>query len=218
MKKLSFLSIGLFAALMMVGCGEDKKQSDESTKKEHKEQTTNKKGSKKDCDLPISKTDRKNTSDEPKNSKQSVIVEEGKKNAYDYKTDQKTGKVNDDEMVKATPTPNPSRSYLKMSIQAAKQMFPVDAGYGVTMVDLNLEGDYLMYEARCDESLIDIDQLNANKSIAKQMIISGVKQEDDPSLKMLVNLCKESNTGLGYRYRGSDTGKTCVVRCRPTEL
>ena len=75
-----------------------------------------------------------------------------------------------------------------------------------------------MYLAECDEDLYDIDLLNMSKNDMKNGIKDMIRQNSDPTISYLVKLCVKAHKGIGIKYQGDTTGKSCIVRVPYSEL
>lgn len=111
-----------------------------------------------------------------------------------------------------------SRELIEEGLIEARKDFPMQADEGITVVDANIEGNYVIYDAFCDESILSIDALNSNKKEVKQLLKSNLSDESNPDVLLFVSTCKKANLGIGYRYKGDTTGKICLVKLSPSEL
>lgn len=108
--------------------------------------------------------------------------------------------------------------FLKEAIREGNKSFPQKAAEGMIMKRCYLDGDYVMYLAECDEDLYDMELLNMNKSDMKQGIKDMVRQNTDPQISYLVKLCVKAHKGIGFKYQGDTTGKSCIVKVPYSEL
>lgn len=131
-----------------------------------------------------------------------------------------------EESVRLTPAPKSDVSedydkherFLKEAIREGNKSFPQKAAEGMIMKRCYLDGDYVMYLAECDEDLYDIELLNMNKGDMKQGIKDMVRQNSDPQISYLVKLCIKAHKGIGFKYQGDTTGKSCIVKVPYSEL
>ena len=86
------------------------------------------------------------------------------------------------------------------------------------MKKIYLDGDYVMYLAECDEDLYDIDLLELNKSEMKKNIKQMAGSNEDPMISYFVKLCVKARMGLGFKYQGTTSNKSCIVRITYSEL
>ncbi len=97
---------------------------------------------------------------------------------------------------------------LQMQIDVTNGQFPVDLGNGMMMTRLVREGNVVYYEYTCDESMISVKQISQNK----KQVVDEIRKElengiaTDPSVKTFLQICKNADCDLGYRYVGSKTG------------
>lgn len=108
--------------------------------------------------------------------------------------------------------------FLKQAITEGNKEFPQKAAEGMIMKRCYLDGDYVMYLAECDEDLYDMDLLNLNKSEMKKGIREMLSQNTDPMMSYFFKLCIKAHKGIGVKYQGDTTGKSCLVRIPYSEL
>lgn len=135
-----------------------------------------------------------------------------------------------EDNLKSNETPSPSTKegnaeeldkhlrFLKQAIAEGNKQFPQKAAEGMIMKRCYLDGEYVMYLAECDEDLYDIDLLNMSKNDMKNGIKDMIRQNSDPSISYLVKLCVKAHKGIGFKYQGDTTGKSCIVRVPYSEL
>ena len=99
-----------------------------------------------------------------------------------------------------------------------KKKTPMSVGYGITIVDIRVKGNQVIYDAECDESIIPIDVLKEKKSEAKESVISMLKDGSDPKMAQDVKFCKKHNVEIVYRYIGKTSGNTCEIKVSPSEM
>ena len=134
-----------------------------------------------------------------------IKSKKSKEKSYSEKTEETT---DDDD----------SRSLVQSLLLSEKENLPIDTGVGIIVTDIYLDGNYVVYDAMCDEEKIPIDVLTANKDVAKNGVLEMLNDDSDPNVTMLVNMCKESNIGIIYNYIGNTTGKTCPVIISPSDM
>lgn len=140
--------------------------------------------------------------------------------------DKTDGNKRNEESVSATPaqTSSYSKDYavherlLKYAIVEGNKNFPQRIADGMIVKRCYLDGDYVMYLTECDEDLYDIELMNINKDNMKQSIKNMLVQNSDQQLFYLLELCVKAHKGLGYKYKGDTSGKTCIVRIPYIEL
>lgn len=120
--------------------------------------------------------------------------------------------TNDDDVAEK------SLRFLKQAIAEGNKQFPQQAAEGMIMKKIYLDGDYVMYLAECDEDLYDIDLLELNKSEMKKNIKQMAGSNEDPMISYFVKLCVKARMGLGFKYQGTTSNKSCIVRITYSEL
>lgn len=108
-------------------------------------------------------------------------------------------------------------SLLKLTINESNKVFPQEVEEGLVMKSMNLEGDYVIYEAECDEDIHDMDLLEMNKASMRAEIKKNLGSSD-PQIQMFRNNCIRAEKGIGYRYVGDTTGKSVVILFPYSEL
>jgi hypothetical protein len=129
-----------------------------------------------------------------------------------YETPSPSAKSNDSEDI------DKHVRFLKQAIAEGNKEFPQKAAEGMIMKRCYLDGDYVMYLAECDEDLYDMDLLNLNKSEMKKGIRDMISQNTDPMMSYFFKLCIKAHKGMGVKYQGDTTGKSCAVRIPYSEL
>ncbi len=106
---------------------------------------------------------------------------------------------------------------LKSVYDNVKMQIPMEVVRGLTIKDVQLDKKSFVYIYECDESVIDIDNLNNNlsemkKGIIENLVVNGVTTQS------LTSTIKATNRNLVYKYVGSSSGKTAVVSIELDEL
>ncbi|MGN0257066.1 MAG: hypothetical protein ACI4CA_01625 [Bacteroides sp.] len=110
-----------------------------------------------------------------------------------------------------------SREALETLRQGIKEVaLPLDAGSGVTITEIYLTDNNLVYVALCDENLVNIEALNQAKSQVKQGILSSATATSDA--RSIIELCIKAKRGMLYIYKGDTSGETCRVQITTSEL
>ena len=106
---------------------------------------------------------------------------------------------------------------LKSVYDNVKMQIPMEVVRGLMIKDVQLDKKSFVYIYECDESVIDIDNLNNNlsemkKGIIENLVVNGVTTQS------LTSTIKATNRNLVYKYVGSSSGKTAVVSIELDEL
>lgn len=107
--------------------------------------------------------------------------------------------------------------FLKSMITETNNAFPQKIEEGVIMTRIYLDGDYVMYQAECDEDILDMDLLEMNKSNMKSNIKENLNTSD-PEIKMFKNACTKAGKGIGYKYVGDTSGQSVTIKFSCNEL
>lgn len=144
---------------------------------------------------------------------------------YDEEEDIEIVSVDDDEIISDTDivvveeqtVAEKNLSFLKLTINESNKLFPQEVEEGLVMTGMHLEGDYVMYDAECDEDIHDMDLLEMNRSNMRAEIKKNLGSSD-PEIQMFRNTCIKAEKGIGYRYVGDTTGKAVVILIPYSEL
>ena len=107
-----------------------------------------------------------------------------------------------------------SETILRLALTYAKANLPEEVDEGIVITDVKLTDDCFLYIAECDEDIVDIDILNAVKGELQSEITKSLKEEmaTDSDIQEFVRYCKKANKGIGYKYVGTKSGKSCTVK------
>ena len=97
---------------------------------------------------------------------------------------------------------NFTEKFLKLSVDQLKANCPMEVDEGLTMTDVHISGDYVVYVYQCDEDLYDADMLTERKDAVKEAVLAELQgqAETDKNVKAFVSALKQSQTGLVYQY------------------
>lgn len=110
-------------------------------------------------------------------------------------------------------------SLLQMNVQNTNTQCPMDVGNGLVWTNTAIENNYVVYHYEADEDFISIDLLKANEDLVHQSLLDEAKaMKDDPTFKIFIKLCKQTDKGLAYRYIGNKTGNTAIILITADEL
>ena len=100
---------------------------------------------------------------------------------------------------------------LQSQIELTNAQLPMDLGSGMVNTKLVRQGDYVIYYYKCDEDLLDIEQMQANIPLMQNLIVDELNNNNDPTFNMFKKMCKDANVGIGYYYVGDKSGKIAKV-------
>jgi len=104
-----------------------------------------------------------------------------------------------------------ARSILKNQTDSERSSYPQSLGTGLTATDSYIEGDNYYYLVTVDDDLYDIDSYTSKES--RDMCITGIRQEPEA-----VELLREANLNIVYKYKGKHSGRTVTVTINSFEL
>lgn len=113
-----------------------------------------------------------------------------------------------------------TETLLRLALSYAKADLPEEIDEGIVLTDVKLTNDCFLYIAECDEDIVDIDILNAVKSMLQDEMTKSIKEDiaSDSDIQEFVKYCKKAHRGIGYKYVGKKSGKTCTVKIPYTQL
>ena len=106
---------------------------------------------------------------------------------------------------------------LEAQVETTNAQCPMQITSGMFVTHLSIEGDYVVYNVECDESLYSIAAIRSNKVQAKQGIKNSIDLSD-PTMAMFIKICKDAEKGIAYKYIGDTSEETCVIKISLYEL
>lgn len=103
------------------------------------------------------------------------------------------------------------------SLKVTRSQCPQQVEEGITMTDVDVNGENVVYEYEVDEGIAEMDLIIANKQAVRANVLQNL-HADDMSIRMFVDNCKKAGLGLSYRYVGSQSGKTMQIDFSIDEL
>lgn len=154
----------------------------------------------------------------------SLLVEEGAgwKLKYKGKSTGKELSISLDaeeikEAMEATEEEKNPMEFLKQQLEITNLQCPIQIDKGMTITGLTIDGWYVVYNVKINESLYSIEALAANLPEVKKNIVKTLSTED-PAIQTFLDACKQANKGIAYKYFGETSGKKCMVKIPVSEL
>lgn len=94
----------------------------------------------------------------------------------------------------------------------------MEAENGITVTNLTMSGDYMVYTYECDEDVVSMDALSRNKKFLRDNIIEELSTTDDEDQLELNENLKKIGGGYIYKYVGDTSGETCTIKIEADEL
>lgn len=107
-------------------------------------------------------------------------------------------------------------SDIEKAIAKERKNLPISLDKGASMTDIQLEGNYIVYTLKCDESVLDIDALKAKKALVKESLITAFTESSQ--LRSFLRICRKAKKGVAFKYVGKKSGKVCTIRVSYKEL
>lgn len=130
------------------------------------------------------------------------------------------GQSNDDEeqsgleAIEALKSLDPVKT-LQLFVQYANEECPFEADEGMVCKKIVVEEKNVLYYIECDESLESLSVLfessNVVKDLIKEVFIEEFKNNEDPDIAMMIDLCKSANHGIGYCFVGNKSHKKLKI-------
>ena len=115
-----------------------------------------------------------------------------------------------------------SEGRLNVLVGATSAECPMDLGDGLTITNIDTEGNNVVYTCVVDEMKSEISVADWDnsfvRSMMKEYIINDFISNPDPDMKELIQLVKEANYNFVFRYIGSHTNNKIEIVVYPYEL
>lgn len=109
------------------------------------------------------------------------------------------------------------KALLKATLNFSNLIFPIEALPGHVEQKLSVEKDLIVCDVLVDENRFSIRKSEENTESMKNSIKSKINPTD-PLIKLFLNICRDFQVGLAYRYTGSNSGELFVVKIPYSEL
>ncbi len=106
---------------------------------------------------------------------------------------------------------------LEEQVKMTNVSCPMQVDEATTLNKLTIESDKVLYHYTIDESVVQISALKENTDQMKESI-KGSLNTSDPALHMFLEACVKSDKGVGYLYKGSDSGETIEISFEVSEI
>jgi hypothetical protein len=127
-----------------------------------------------------------------------------------------------DELSKAYGTeaeqmPVNPREALEEQVELANSQCPVQIDSDIVLDSVKIEDMYVVYSYTALEQLYTLDDLIGRKETVRAQLKSSLKANEN-TMRFFLNCCVACSKGLGYRYKGTVTGKELFINFEPNEL
>lgn len=99
--------------------------------------------------------------------------------------------------------------YVNNQVAAVKSALPINLGDGISLTDIRYENTVVSYIYTCDESQIDIDNLNNATDFLKDQAKATLS--NDIAAKLLLKSLDQTVSSIAYTYIGNSSRKQCTV-------
>lgn len=113
---------------------------------------------------------------------------------------------------------NDPDALLEAQIRITNAQLPSDLGNGMINTKLVREGNYIVYYYDCDEDIYDIEQMQETIPLLRELIVSEINENNDPTITLLRQMCKNANVGIAFTYQGKTSGKKASIMIAADEL
>ena len=107
---------------------------------------------------------------------------------------------------------------LQSIIANTKLNLPLQREEGVVLTDALMENGYFTYVYTCDESIIDVDLLQANDVWVKERLKRELLETQDVGVIKTCEILKATNNGVAFKYVEATSGKSYTCRIESNEL
>lgn len=125
------------------------------------------------------------------------------------------------EVIEALKSLDPVKT-LKLFVQYANEECPFEADEGMVCKKIVIEKKNVLYYVECDESIPSLSVLfgasNVMKDLVKEAFIEEFKNNEDPNIALMIDLCKSANHGIGYCFVGNKSHKKLKIVVPAKEL
>lgn len=105
------------------------------------------------------------------------------------------------------------REVLEEDVRKINNACPIESDNGVIITSVKMIGEYIVYNAECDEDIVVISAIKLGEKLAKKAIIKSLQTEVD-----FIELLKKCDVGLKYKYVGKSSGDVCIIKIESDEL
>lgn len=141
-----------------------------------------------------------------------IVMKNGKGDKY-------TMRFTNMELKKVLENTDKSSDALLQSILANTKLgLPRQTENGVVMTDALIENGYFTYVFTCDESIVNVDLLQANDARIKGMLKKRFFEKQDVLVEEMCEILKATNRGVAFKYVSSTSGKSYTCRIESDEL
>lgn len=125
------------------------------------------------------------------------------------------------EIAKAFGNNYTSKDYIRELVNYESKSLPEDWGDGLTCTGVKIEGEYICYRIKTDETILTMALLKSIKAEGNEMennIIEELNNTNDVREIYLFKNLKQSNMGLKYIYWSEKTTGTVVFTITPNTI
>ena len=112
-----------------------------------------------------------------------------------------------------------SYEQLREEVEAYQKELPEDIGDGMAIIDCQLLSDEVLYVCEMDEDYYSMEDTREMRQAIKAGLAESLQEDrNNNDLRSMLQLCVQTNRGLGYQYVGDQTGITVTVHFTDKEL
>lgn len=110
-----------------------------------------------------------------------------------------------------------SKEQLKADVEAANKECPMTIDEVTVLSSVSMEGNNFVYNYSIDENYVSVADVEQNKAVLRASIKERLSNPDQ-LIQKVIEVCKNANAGLSYRYVGDVSGDVSVINFSPSEL
>lgn len=111
-----------------------------------------------------------------------------------------------------------NESKLQVAVDAANKDCPLDLGEDMTVMAVYIENKFVVYDMDIDEDELPISLIRNSKGAIKDAMLESFVFSDAMDNKELLEICRDTNTGIIYRMRNPGSDETCDIKIYADEL
>ena len=121
------------------------------------------------------------------------------------------------DLAKGEVDPISPRDMLEILVATTNAQCPMTIDEVTVLSSVSIEGNNFVYNYSIDENYVSVADVEQNKAVLRASIKEKLSNPDQ-LIQKVVEVCKNANAGLSYRYVGDISGDVSVINFSPSEL
>lgn len=110
------------------------------------------------------------------------------------------------------------RAYVENNVKMCCLQLPTNLDNITKWYDMTFDGKTVTYEYELQEGEITMEYMKQMEESFGENIRQNVINNQEPSFKFFLDICKDINVGIRYRYKGNKSAETVSIDISPDEL